>query len=39
MDLAQLLLDPLTHGFFVRALIAGALVGTVCAVVGTYVVL
>lgn len=31
--------DPLTHGFFVRALVAGALVGTVCAVVGTYVVL
>jgi manganese/iron transport system permease protein len=39
MDLGQLILDPLTHGFFVRALIAGALVGTVCAVVGTYVVL
>ena len=39
MDAGQLLLDPLAHGFFVRALIAGALVGTVCAVVGTYVVL
>ena len=39
MDLGALLLDPLSHGFFVRALIAGALVGTVCAVVGTYVVL
>ncbi len=39
MDPGQLLLDPLAHGFFVRALLAGALVGTVCAVVGTYVVL
>lgn len=39
MDLGQLLLDPLAHGFFVRALLAGALVGVVCAVVGTYVVL
>jgi manganese/iron transport system permease protein len=39
MDLGALLLDPLSHGFFVRALVAGALVGTVCAVVGTYVVL
>jgi manganese/iron transport system permease protein len=39
MDLGQLILDPLSHGFFVRALVAGALVGTVCAVVGTYVVL
>ncbi len=32
-------LDPLAYGFFVRALIASALVGVVCAVVGTYVVL
>jgi manganese/iron transport system permease protein len=39
MDLGQLILDPLSHGFFVRALIAGALVGAVCAVVGTFVVL
>jgi manganese/iron transport system permease protein len=30
---------PLELGFFVRALIASALVGVVCAVVGTYVVL
>jgi manganese/iron transport system permease protein len=37
--LTELLLDPLGHPFFVRALIAAALVGTVCAVVGTYVVL
>ena len=39
MDLPGLLFDPLSLGFFVRALVAGALVGTVCAVVGTYVVL
>jgi len=32
-------LEPLSLGFFVRALIASALVGVVCAVVGTYVVL
>jgi manganese/iron transport system permease protein len=35
----DLLLGPLEHAFFVRALIAAAIVGTVCAVVGTYVVL
>jgi len=35
----HLLLDPLSYEFFIRALIASALVGTVCAVVGTYVVL
>jgi manganese/iron transport system permease protein len=39
VDVGQLILDPLAHGFFVRALAAGALVGIVCAVVGTYVVL
>jgi ABC-type Mn2+/Zn2+ transport system permease subunit len=43
MDLSggldHLLLDPLTRAFFVRALIASILAGTVCAVVGTYVVL
>jgi manganese/iron transport system permease protein len=33
------LLDPLRFEFFLRALVASALVGTVCAVVGTYVVL
>jgi manganese/iron transport system permease protein len=33
------LTEPLGHEFFVRALIAAALVGTVCAVVGTFVVL
>lgn len=33
------LLEPLGSSFFVRAMIAAAIVGTVCAVVGTYVVL
>jgi manganese/iron transport system permease protein len=35
----NIVLEPLAYGFFVRALIASALVGIVCAVVGTYVVL
>jgi manganese/iron transport system permease protein len=35
----DLLLEPLSLGFFDRALVASALVGVVCAVVGTYVVL
>jgi manganese/iron transport system permease protein len=33
------LLEPLRYEFFVRALIAAVIVGTVCAVVGTFVVL
>jgi manganese/iron transport system permease protein len=33
------LTEPLGHAFFIRALIAASLVGTVCAVVGTFVVL
>ena len=33
------LLEPLAFGYFVRALVASAMVGVVCAVVGTYVVL
>ena len=33
------LLDPLGYDFFVRALLAAVVVGTVCAVVGTFVVL
>lgn len=33
------LLEPLAFGFFVRALVASAMVGVVCALVGTYVVL
>lgn len=35
----EALLDPLRFDFFVRALVASTLVGLVCAVVGTYVVL
>ena len=35
----DLFLEPLGSAFFVRAILAAALVGTVCAVVGTYVVL
>ena len=37
--LGHILLDPLGRAFFLRALVAAILVGTVCAVVGTYVVL
>jgi manganese/iron transport system permease protein len=33
------LVEPLQFEFFLRALVASALVGTVCAIVGTYVVL
>jgi manganese/iron transport system permease protein len=33
------LLEPLRYEFFLRALVAAALVGTVCAVIGTFVVL
>jgi len=35
----ELILEPLAYPFFVRALVAAILVGTVCSVVGTYVVL
>jgi manganese/iron transport system permease protein len=35
----DLILAPLEYSFFLRALVASAMVGTVCAVVGTYVVL
>ncbi|HET9344949.1 MAG TPA: metal ABC transporter permease [Candidatus Limnocylindrales bacterium] len=35
----DLLTEPLAHAFFVRALAAAAMVGIVCAVVGTFVVL
>lgn len=35
----EFLLEPLGYPFFVRALVAAVLVGTVCSVVGTYVVL
>jgi ABC-type Mn2+/Zn2+ transport system permease subunit len=33
------LVDPLGHAFFVRALVAAVIVGVVCAVIGTFVVL
>jgi manganese/iron transport system permease protein len=35
----DIITEPLGHAFFVRALMAAAMVGTVCAVVGTFVVL
>lgn len=37
--MTDLVLEPLRYDFFVRAMIASALVGLVCSVVGTYVVL
>jgi manganese/iron transport system permease protein len=37
--LAELILEPLQYAFMVRALTAAIMVGIVCAVVGTYVVL
>ena len=33
------ILEPLQHAFMLRGLMAAALVGTACALVGTYVVL
>jgi manganese/iron transport system permease protein len=39
MGVIDAVLDPLAFPFFVRALIASALVGMVCAVVGSYMVL
>lgn len=38
-DLLNLLIDPLSYPFMIRGLIAVIIVGVVCAVVGTYVVL
>jgi manganese/iron transport system permease protein len=38
-DLLSLLIDPLSYSFMIRGLIAVIIVGAVCAVVGTYVVL
>jgi manganese/iron transport system permease protein len=37
--MVELVADPLGHAFFVRALAAAAVVGIVCAVIGTFVVL
>lgn len=39
MHLFDLLLEPLQSGFMQRAMIAAVLVGAICAVIGTYVVL
>ena len=39
MTLVDAVIDPLTFPFFVRALIASTVVGLVCAVVGSYMVL
>lgn len=39
MTLLQPLLEPLSYGFFVRALLATTLVSAMCAVIGVYVVL
>jgi ABC-type Mn2+/Zn2+ transport system permease subunit len=38
-DLVELLVQPLRYPFMVRGLLASVMVGTLCAVVGTYVVL
>jgi manganese/iron transport system permease protein len=39
MDPIRFLLDPMTYGFMQRGLVAAILVGVVCAVMGTFVVL
>ncbi len=39
MNLVDLLLDPMAYGFMQRGLAAGILVGIICAVMGTFVVL
>ena len=39
MNPLDLLLGPLGYDFFVRALVASALVGVACAVIGSFVVL
>lgn len=39
MDLVGFVADPLTYGFMVRGLVAAIIVGIVCAVMGTFVVL
>ena len=38
-DIVELLTKPLQYQFMVRGLLASVMVGTLCAVVGTYVVL
>jgi ABC-type Mn2+/Zn2+ transport system permease subunit len=39
MDLLQLITEPLTYPFMVRALLAAIMVGVLCPVVGAYMVL
>lgn len=39
MDLFSWLLEPLSYGFMLRALLAAVMTGVICAVVGTYVIL
>ncbi|ACZ40378.1 metal ABC transporter permease [Sphaerobacter thermophilus] len=39
MGLLDLLLEPLSYGFLQRGLVAGILIGIICAVIGTFVVL
>ncbi len=39
MTMIEFILEPLAYAFMIRGMIAAILVGTVCAVVGTYVVL
>ena len=39
MGLLDLLLEPLSYGFLQRGLVAGILIGVICAVIGTFVVL
>ena len=39
MDLVGFLVDPMAYGFMQRGLVAALLVGVVCAVMGTFVVL
>ena len=39
MNLVDLLVDPMAYGFMQRGLVAGILVGIICAVMGTFVVL
>lgn len=39
MNIIDLLISPLEHAFMLRALLAAVMIGTVCAVVGAYVIL
>jgi ABC-type Mn2+/Zn2+ transport system permease subunit len=38
-DVLSLLLEPLSYGFLLRGLVAATLIGVICAVIGTFVVL